>query len=302
MKPRIAVLPVAGLGTRFLPATKVLPKEMLPVLDKPLIQYAVEEAWSAGMERVVLVTSRGKYQMEDHFDHHPEIEWTLERRGKMESLAVVRAPVPDSGTILTVRQDHPLGLGHAIWCARHAVGDEPFAIMLPDDLIWNGPDGVTALEQMVERFVETGAPIIAAMTVAPDQTDKYGILDPEPGQDPGQALIRLRGLVEKPAPDAAPSTLAIVGRYILTPDIFDILEKQGKGAGGEIQLTDALETLLKDQPMFGYAFQGTRFDCGDKAGFQMANMALALERPDLRSRLIPFLARQLQRWQRTNRD
>lgn len=297
MRPRTAVLPVAGLGTRFLPATKAIPKEMLPVVDKPLIQYAVEECWDAGMERVILVTGRGKNPLVDHFDSHPEMERTLHDQGKAALLASVSTLVPDHCTVLTTRQDRPLGLGHAVWCARQMVGDEPFAVVLPDDLIWNGTDGPSALRQMVERFDDLGGAIVAVMAVAPDQTDRYGILEPVSGGGAGQTLIRARGVVEKPPLGTAPSNLAIVGRYVLTPDIFDLLEGQRQGAGGEIQLTDALEALLGRQPVYGFSFAGTRFDCGDKAGYQMANMALALERPELRPHLLPFLARQLTRWE-----
>jgi len=297
MKLRTVILPVAGLGTRFLPATKAIPKEMLPVVDKPLIQHAVEEAWAAGMERVVLVTSRGKSALENHFDSHPEIEQALLARGKNDFLKSVRALIPKAGSFLTTRQDKPLGLGHAVWCARNLVGNEPFAVMLPDDLIWNGSDGPTALEQMVKQFDIVRTSIIAAVEVTPDQTHKYGILDPDPDSDQDLPLVRARGLVEKPAPETAPSNLAIIGRYILTPEIFDILGERRQGSGGEIQLTDAMETLLEQQSIYGFLFQGTRYDCGDKAGYQMVNIALALERPNLRSRLTPFLAQQLERWQ-----
>ncbi len=284
MKIKKAVFPVAGLGTRFLPATKAMAKEMLPVVDKPIIQYAVEEAFQAGIEHIIFVTGRGKKALEDHFDRSYELEMSLKEKGKDELLKVIQELVPETGTIIYTRQNQALGLGHAIWCARDIVGDEPFAVLLADDLIQT--DGKPVLSEMVRHFDRFRASIAAVMEVEKEQTDKYGILDATQTEED---IYRINDMVEKPRPEDAPSNLAIIGRYILTPRIFDFLGKNEKGAGGEIQLTDAMRKLLKEQPIFGYKFKGRRFDCGDKAGFQMANLAYALERPDIRDRLIKFI-------------
>lgn len=283
MNIKKAVFPVAGLGTRFLPATKALPKEMLPIVDKPLIQYAVEEALAAGIEQIIFVTGRGKEALEDHFDHSHELESILEGRGKEETLKIMEALVPETGTIVYTRQNKPLGLGHAIWCARDVVGNEPFAVLLADDLV---KSDTPVLSQMVTAFETTQSSMVAVMEVEPSQTDKYGIVD---GERDGEKMIRIRGLVEKPDPASAPSNQAIIGRYILTPEIFELLEKKEFGAGGEIQITDAMEKLLATQEIYGYLFEGTRFDCGDKAGFQMANIAYALENPEINGRLMAYL-------------
>lgn len=283
MKIKKAVFPVAGLGTRFIPATKAMAKEMLPVVDKPLIQYAVEEAFQAGIEQIVFVTGRGKKALEDHFDRSFEIEHTLEQKGKTQMLKQIQELVPPTGTIVYTRQNQPLGLGHAIWCARDVVGDEPFAVLLADDLIQSD---TPVLSEMVKKFDRMRASMAAVMEVPRDQTDKYGILDATPVEED---IVRIDDMIEKPDPDEAPSNLAIIGRYILTPKIFDYLGQKQAGAGGEIQLTDAMKLLLKDQPIFGYKFSGTRFDCGDKAGFQKANLAFALERPELRDKLMEFI-------------
>jgi len=283
MKIRKAVFPVAGLGTRFIPATKAMAKEMLPVVDKPLIQYAVEEAFAAGIEQIIFVTGRGKKALEDHFDRSYEIEQVLENKGKTDLLKQIKELVPKTGTIIYTRQHEPLGLGHAIWCARDIVGDEPFAVLLADDLIQTDKP---VLSEMVKKFDRLRASMAAVMEVEKDQTDKYGILD---AQAVEKDIVKINDMVEKPNPDEAPSNLAIIGRYILTPKIFEYLGKKEKGAGGEIQLTDAMKTLLKEQPIYGYKFCGQRFDCGDKAGFQMANLAFALERPDMRDKLIEFI-------------
>ncbi|MBF0453257.1 MAG: UTP--glucose-1-phosphate uridylyltransferase GalU [Magnetococcales bacterium] len=298
MTIRTAVLPVAGLGTRFLPITKSLPKEMLPVVDAPLIQYVVEEAWSAGMEQVVLVSSRGKAILEDHFDTSPELESALEAKGAEALLATLRELTPAGvGRIASVRQSAPLGLGHAVLCARAVVGNEPFAVLLPDDLIWTEESTPTVLRQMVDAFQHKGSSLVAVMEVDPSQTDKYGVIDPVDREiKPGERLIQTQGLVEKPEPAQAPSNLAVIGRYILTPDVFDLLENGKRGAGGEIQLTDAICALLPSQSVYGYRFEGTRFDCGDKVGYQMANLALSLHRPEMRERLLPFLQEQLAHW------
>ena len=283
MKIRKAVFPVAGLGTRFLPATKAVPKEMLPVVDKPLIQYGVEEALDSGIEQIIFVTGKRKSAIEDHFDNDAELENMLAGKDKKDALLQVTQVVPEPGQIIYTRQNQPLGLGHAIWCARHVVGDEPFAVILVDDLI---KSNTPVLGQMIKKYEETSSSIIAVMEVAPADTGKYGILDSE---DAGGGLSRVRGLIEKPSPEKAPSNLAIIGRYILTPEIFNRLDMKKKGAGGEIQITDAMAMLLEEQSIYGYRFEGRRFDCGDKAGFQMANVAYALERPDIKSRLRPFL-------------
>ncbi|MCG8685804.1 MAG: UTP--glucose-1-phosphate uridylyltransferase GalU [Desulfobacterales bacterium] len=284
MKVKKAVFPVAGLGTRFIPATKAMAKEMLPVVDKPIIQYAVEEAFAAGIEQIIFVTGRAKKALEDHFDRSVEIEASLEAKGKTELLKQIQELVPRTGTIVYTRQHEPLGLGHAIWCARDIVGDEPFAVLLADDMIQT--KGKPVLTEMVEKFDRFRASIAAVMEIEKDQTDKYGILDAGPLED---EMVKINDMIEKPKPEDAPSNLAIVGRYILTPRIWDYLGKKEKGAGGEIQLTDAMKGLLTEQPIFGYKFTGTRFDCGDKAGFQMANLAYSLKRPDMRDKLIKFI-------------
>ena len=283
MKIKKAVFPVAGLGTRFIPATKAMAKEMLPVVDKPIIQYAVEEAFEAGIEQIIFVTGRTKKALEDHFDRSFEIENTLEQKGKTDLLKQIQELVPKTGTIVYTRQNQPLGLGHAIWCARDIVGDEPFAVVLADDLIQTDKP---VLSEMVKKFDRLRASIAAVMEVEKDQTDKYGILDAQPVEDD---IVKIDDMIEKPDPAEAPSNLAIIGRYILTPKIFEFLGRKQVGAGGEIQLTDAMKTLLKEQPIFGYKFEGKRFDCGDKAGFQMANLAFALERPEMHDRLVKFI-------------
>ncbi len=269
-----AVFPVAGLGTRFLPATKALPKEMLTVVDKPLIQYAVEEALEAGIEDLILVTGRGKSIMEDHFDHAIELEQVLEARGKQAELTIVR-DFPDPGYLTYTRQQAPLGLGHAVWCARQTIGGDAFAVLLPDDLVQAAPG---ALKQMVEVYNEVGGNVVAVEEVPREHTNRYGILDV--AEDDGR-VARAKGLVEKPDPADAPSTLSIIGRYILQPEVFDHLDKQERGAGNEIQLTDAMAATLDRVPFHGYRFDGRRFDCGTKLGFVAANVAFAAARDDL---------------------
>lgn len=283
MQVRKAVFPVAGLGTRFLPATKAMPKEMLPVVDKPLIQYAVEEALSAGIREIIFVTGRSKQAIEDHFDHFCELEQTLMARSKDALLSEISNLVPESGTFIYTRQNEPLGLGHAIWCARHIVDNEPFAVLLADDLM---KAGKPVLLQMIERFNDLQASIVCVEEVDPERTASYGILDADP---PSNRLTKIRGLVEKPKPQDAPSNLAIIGRYILTPEIFPILELKEAGAGGEIQITDAMARLLDKQAIYGYRYEGTRFDCGTKVGFQMANLSYAFDRKELRGPLLPFV-------------
>jgi UTP--glucose-1-phosphate uridylyltransferase len=275
---RKAVFPVGGLGTRFLPATKAMPKEMLPVVDKPLIQYAVEEARAAGIEEFIFVTGRSKTAIEDHFDRSYELEDTLQERAKESELRAIRSWMPQPGQVAYTRQQHPLGLGHAVWCARNLVGNEPFAVLLADDLVLADKP---CLKQMVEAYDETKASIVAVVEVPKEHTSRYGILDIE--RDEGR-LVKVRGVVEKPAPKDAPSTLSIIGRYILEPQIFDHLSKFERGAGGEIQLTDALAQLIASRrDFFGLRYEGKRFDCGDKAGFFEANLAFALARPDMKA-------------------
>ena len=272
---RKAVFPVAGLGTRFLPATKVVPKEMLPVVDRPLIEYAVEEALAAGIEDIIFVTGRGKSAIEDHFDHAIELECVLSGRGKEAELAAARGPILSPGRISYTRQQQALGLGHAVWCAREFVGDEPFAVLLADDLVMAE---TPCLKQMVDVHAETGGSVVAVMDVPREHTNRYGIL--EIGKDDGK-LAEITGLVEKPDPKDAPSTLSIIGRYILLPEIFTELDRHETGAGGEIQLTDAMARMIGGAPFDGLRFEGRRFDCGDKAGFLEANIAYALARDDL---------------------
>jgi UTP--glucose-1-phosphate uridylyltransferase len=272
---RKVVFPVAGLGTRMLPATKALPKEMLPVVDKPIIQYALEEAAAAGCEEFVFVTGRGKTLIEDHFDRAVELFDTLARKGRQQELDALREAVPSAGGIVYTRQQQPLGLGHAVWCARHAVGREPFGVILVDDLIHAT---TPCMAQLADAHGRTGGNIIAVMEVPLEQTARYGVLDP--GGDDG-TLVEVRKLVEKPRPAEAPSRLAVIGRYILMPEVFDLLAAQEKGAGGEIQLTDAMARLIGRQPFHGLRFEGQRFDCGDKQGYLEAIVAMALARPDL---------------------
>jgi UTP--glucose-1-phosphate uridylyltransferase len=281
---RKAIFPVGGLGTRFLPATKAMPKEMLPVVDKPLIQYAVEEARSAGIEELIFVTGRGKSAIEDHFDHSYELAEMLKERSKDAELALIDGLLPQPGAFAYVRQQEARGLGHAVWCARHLVGNEPFAVLLADDLV---QASVPCLKQMVEVYNEVGGNMVAVMDVPKAHTDRYGIL--KTGKESGR-LVEALGLVEKPKPDVAPSTLSIIGRYILQPDVFAHLDQQTPGAGGEIQLTDAMAALIGSQPFHGVTVAAKRYDCGDKAGFVMANVALALERDDVGPALRSFLS------------
>ncbi|MDX1592908.1 MAG: UTP--glucose-1-phosphate uridylyltransferase GalU [Gammaproteobacteria bacterium] len=281
---RKAVFPVAGLGTRFLPATKANPKEMLPVVDKPLIQYAAEEAIAAGAEELVFVTSSSKRAIEDHFDKNYELESELERKGKSELLAIVRDVLPAGVSCAYVRQPEALGLGHAVLCARKVVGEAPFAVILADDLIEG--DGEPCLAQMAAVFERERCSVLGVEEVPPEATDRYGIVDAEPR---GDSTCTLRGIVEKPAPDAAPSTLAVVGRYILTPRIFHYLERATPGSGGEIQLTDAIAALLADEPVLGYRFRGRRFDCGSKLGYLEATVEYALRHPELRGAFRRYL-------------
>lgn len=284
---RKAVFPVAGLGTRFLPATKAMPKEMLPVVDKPLIQYAVEEAQQAGIEEFVFVTGRAKTAIEDHFDHSVELEQILRERGADEALKSVLDWMPPPGHISYTRQQEPMGLGHAVWCARNFIGDEPFAVLLADDLILSETG---CLKQMVEVHREMGGNLVATEEVAKEEVKSYGILDPE--EDLGRC-VRAKGLVEKPSPDKAPSRLGIIGRYILQPIVLTVLEHQDRGAGNEIQLTDAMARTIGLVPFHGVRFEGTRFDCGSKLGYLEANLAFALNRSDMNGQLRTMLRKYL---------
>ncbi|MFC5585225.1 UTP--glucose-1-phosphate uridylyltransferase GalU [Nitratireductor kimnyeongensis] len=283
-KLRKAVFPVAGLGTRFLPATKAVPKEMLTVVDKPVIQYVVDEAREAGIEHFIFVTGRNKAVIEDHFDIQVELYDTLERRGKTEVLDRLRSLQPQPGQTSYTRQQEPLGLGHAVWCARELVGNEPFALLLPD-MIMQAPKG--CLSQMAEVFEKTGGNVVSVEECDPSQTHKYGIVGR--GADVAGGF-EINAMVEKPKPEDAPSNFYINGRYILQPTIFDLLAKQERGAGGEIQLTDSMLTLMKEQPFHGYHFTGRTFDCGSPEGFVEANLAFALERPDLRKHVLKAVA------------
>lgn len=279
-----AIFPVAGMGTRFLPATKSVPKEIMTLVDRPLIQYAIDEARAAGIEDFIFVTSRGKSALEDYFDHAPDLENALRKSGKTALLQTLRETNMDSGAIAYIRQHKPLGLGHAVACARKLIGDEPFAVILTDDLI---AAQKPCLQQMVEAYRETGGAMVATMQVAPAQTAAYGVLDVASQSGP---LVRVQGMVEKPAAGTAPSNLAVIGRYILTPQVMRNLAKVTRGAGGEIQLTDAIAMeIAEGRDVFGYLFDGQRYDCGSKAGFLQATVAFALARDDLRDELAAFL-------------
>ena len=284
-KIRKAVFPVAGLGTRFLPATKASPKEMLPVVDKPLIQYAVEEAVEAGIEQLIFVTGRNKRSIPDHFDKAYELESELEAKGKDKLLKLVKDIVPPHVSCIYLRQSEALGLGHAVLCAKPVVGDEPFAVILADDLIENGSNG--CVKQMVQSYEQHTASILAVQQVDKDETDKYGIVSLENKTD-NEGFIS--GIVEKPAPAKAPSTLAVVGRYILNPRIFHFLEKTQKGAGNEIQLTDAIADLLADEKVFAYPFEGIRYDCGSKLGYLQANVELGMKHPEIGAEFTKYLS------------
>ncbi|WP_305985622.1 UTP--glucose-1-phosphate uridylyltransferase GalU [Roseibium sp. MMSF_3544] len=281
---RKAVLPVAGLGTRFLPATKAVPKEMLTIVDRPIIQYVVDEARAAGIEHIVFVTGRNKHVIEDHFDVAYELEDTLKSRNKSAALELLEKHRPQPGSTSFTRQQAPLGLGHAIWCARDIIGDEPFAILLPDVII---KSKVSCLRQMVELYEQTGGNIIAVEEVPEDQTHQYGIV--ELAETINENASRISNMVEKPAPGTAPSNLMITGRYILQPEIFELLSSQGKGAGGEIQLTDSMLSLMSNQGFASLKFEGRSYDCGSKSGFLSANIAFGMDDPNLAQDLVPFM-------------
>ena len=279
-----AIFPVAGLGTRFLPATKSVPKEIMTLVDRPLVQYAIDEARAAGIKEFIFVTSRGKGALEDYFDHSPVLEQELRKKGKDDLLAVLKDTYMDSGAIAYIRQHQALGLGHAVWCARRLIANEPFAVILPDDVI---AADKPCLQQMVEAYEETGGNMVAAMEVAPEKTSSYGVLDVK--EDMG-SVVSVNGMVEKPKAGEAPSNLAVIGRYILAPSVMKNLNQMKKGAGGEIQLTDAIaEDITADVPVYGFRFKGERFDCGSKSGFLQATVAFALARPDLRDDMMDYL-------------
>ncbi len=286
MKSKVtkAVFPVAGMGTRFLPATKSIPKEIMTLVDRPLIQYAIDEARAAGIKEFIFVTSRGKSALEDYFDDAPELEASLRKSGKTALLEVLKDTNMDSGAIAYVRQNRPMGLGHAVWCARRLVGNEPFAVILTDDVI---AAETPCLKQMMDAYAETGGNMVATMEVSADKASSYGVLDVQ--EDMG-AIVRARGMVEKPKLGEAPSNLAVIGRYILSPNVMQNLNRLKVGAGGEIQLTDAIaEEINAGNPVYGYRFRGQRFDCGSKAGFLQATVAFGLAREDLRDEFAQFL-------------
>ena len=281
---RTAVFPVAGRGTRFLPATKASPKEMLPIVDKPLIQYAAEEALSAGARKLVFITGSSKRAIEDHFDTDPELEEALQAQGKDELLRSLREIVPSWASCIYIRQPSPLGLGHAVWCAKPVVGDEPFFVHLADDLI-DAP--TSCLRQMADVYAERGGSVLGVETVPRSETDKYGIVATEEREG---SVSRIKQIVEKPRPQNAPSTLAVVGRYLLSPTIFEKLEKTGRGAGGEIQLTDGIADLLAEEPVYAYEFQGKRYDCGSKLGYLQATVEYGLKHETLGPKFREYLA------------
>lgn len=279
-----AVFPVAGMGTRFLPATKSIPKEIMTLVDRPLIQYAIDEARAAGIKEFIFVTSRGKSALEDYFDVAPELESSLRKSGKTQLLEVLKDTNMDSGAIAYVRQNRPMGLGHAVWCARRLIGDEPFAVLLPDDVI---AADKPCLQQMIEAYAKTGGNMVAAMEVPPEKASAYGVLDI--AEDLG-AMVRAKGMVEKPKAEEAPSNLAVIGRYILTPKVLNNLNKIKQGAGGEVQLTDAIaQEIGGEDAVYGYRFRGQRYDCGSKAGFLQATVAFGLARPELQGEFSSYL-------------
>ena len=284
IKPlRKAVLPVAGLGTRFLPATKAMAKEMLPIVDRPLIQYAVDEARAAGIEQFCMITGRGKTALIDYFDVAYELEATLKARNKQEGLDTLRQTQMEPGSMVSVRQQEPLGLGHAIWCARSFIGDEPFAILLPDDIVLSQ---TPCLKQLADVYNQTGGAVVAVEEVPRERTNRYGILDI--ASDDGR-LVEIKGLVEKPDPKDAPSNLSIIGRYVLTADVIPHLARMERGSGGEVQLTDGMARMIGQVPFHGLRYEGQRFDCGDKIGFLEAQIAFALKRDDLGPAVRQFL-------------
>ena len=286
-KVRKAIIPAAGLGTRFLPATKAMPKEMLPIVDRPTIEYIIEEAVEAGIEDIIIVTGKGKRSIEDHFDRVPELEKNLEEKGKWDLLEKVNYS-SNLANIHYIRQKEPKGLGHAVWCARHFIGDEPFAVLLGDDIV---QDETPCIKQLMNKYDETYSSVIGVQTVPDDETHRYGIIDPLSNEG---RLYQVKNFVEKPAPGTAPSNLAIMGRYILTPEIFQFLEEQEVGAGGEIQLTDAIQKLNKIQRVFAYDFEGRRYDVGEKIGFVKTTIEFALQHEDLHDEVVEFMKQLLE--------
>ena len=294
-KVRKAVFPVAGLGTRFLPATKAMPKEMLTVVDKPIIQYAVEEALAAGIEEIIFVTGRGKGALENHFDHPYELAEALKRKGKEKELEMVTNILPEQVRVIYTRQGEPHGLGHAIWCAKSIIGDEPFAVLLPDDIIYS--ENTPALKKMVDLYEKTHSSIVMVQRLPEDQIRKYGILDIRDEKEDAQGNIRAHGFVEKPNAEDAPSNMGVVGRYIFTPRIMDLLDDSvsaffnagNAGVGGEVQLTDAMDRILAEESFYGHILNGRRFDCGDKVGFQEANIFFSLQNDYIGPRLLKYL-------------
>ena len=281
-----AIFPVAGLGTRFLPATKSVPKEIMTLVDRPLVQYAIDEARAAGIKEFIFVTSRGKGALEDYFDHSPVLEQELRSKGKTELMEILKSTNMDSGAIAYIRQHKALGLGHAVWCARRLIGNEPFAVMLPDDVI---AADKPCLQQMIEAYNETGGNMVAAMEVNPEKSSSYGMLDIDEGQTDGE-LVKVKGMVEKPKAEDAPSNLAVIGRYILSPNVLKNLNQLKSGSGGEIQLTDAIAAeLTQGNDVYGYRFKGQRFDCGSKSGFLQATVSFGLAREELRDDLHAYL-------------
>ncbi|GLO76831.1 MULTISPECIES: UTP--glucose-1-phosphate uridylyltransferase GalU [Sulfitobacter] len=281
-----AIFPVAGLGTRFLPATKSVPKEIMTLVDRPLVQYAIDEARAAGIKEFIFVTSRGKGALEDYFDHSPVLEQELRSKGKTELMEILKSTNMDSGAIAYIRQHKALGLGHAVWCARRLIGNEPFAVMLPDDVI---AADKPCLQQMIEAYNETGGNMVAAMEVNPEKSSSYGMLDIDEGQTDGE-LVKVKGMVEKPKAEDAPSNLAVIGRYILSPNVLKNLNQLKSGSGGEIQLTDAIAAeLTQGNDVYGYRFKGQRFDCGSKSGFLQATVSFGLSREELRDDLRAYL-------------
>lgn len=279
-----AIFPVAGQGTRFLPATKSVPKEIMTLVDRPLIQYAIDEARAAGITEFIFVTSRGKSALEDYFDHAPELESSLKRKDKTDLLNTLKSTNMESGAIAYIRQHQALGLGHAVWCARRLIADEPFAVILPDDVI---AADKPCLQQMTEAYEETGGAMVAAMEVPRNKASAYGVLDIK---DEKGAMVSVRGMVEKPKVDEAPSNLAVIGRYILTPSVLENLNRIKAGSGGEIQLTDAIaQEIEQGRDVYGYRFEGQRFDCGSKAGFLQATVAFGLSRPDLKDEFASYI-------------
>jgi len=283
---RKAVFPVAGLGSRFLPATKAQPKEMLPIVDKPLIQYAVEEAVSAGIDEMIFITGRNKRAIEDHFDKAYELESELEAAGKEKLLGMIRNILPKHVNCIYIRQSEPLGLGHAVLCARPVVGDEPFAVLLADDFMDVKEGSPTVMKQMVDVYSREGSSIVAVLDVDRQQTSQYGIVSVSPYQE---RLEQVLGIVEKPAPEAAPSTLAVVGRYILNGSIFSYLANLGKGSGGEIQLTDGISEMMKHEPVLAYHYHGRRYDCGSKLGYLKATVAIGLKHPEVKEGFADYI-------------